>query len=1093
MKKIYFFALLLIFWGAMPVLQAQELPAPEKNFFQMRSEFLKSFGKSKAKLYEKELRKGKLSENEAESPDAELFLRFKRWEHYWQPKVDPLTGAFPSPWILFEEARKQQAREAQLRQKYPERTLANVWKYIGAPTVPTNSGAGRANCITAFANNPNLLWAGAAGGGAWKTTNAGNGWQTTTDKLPSVSVSDIAFDAKTSAVFIATGDAWGSENFSSGIFKSTDGGNTWNPTGLTFQTSSTRVLSRLLIHPSNNQILLAASNSGIHKSTDGGNTWSIKQNGNFRDMEFRPGNPQIMYAVTSRTFFKSTDGGDTWRQISSTGFSANAGRTTIAVTNANQNYVYALTTVGNAFGSVHLSTDAGETWQIRSSSPNILGYNVTGNDNGGQGNYDLALAISPTNPNLVFVGGINIWRSTDGGRTWKISAHWYGDNGTPYVHADIHDLDFDPANGNVVYAATDGGIFKSTDQGTGWTDISSDMHIKQFYKVASSQTDPDLIIGGSQDNGTNLGKNGEWSQVLGGDGMNCLINPQNARYVYGSLYYGDIYVSTQGGAENSFGNAVNSNITREQGNWVTPFIFNPANPRIMYAGFANVWRSENFGQNGSWRRISSFTNSAGSMNYLAIAPSDTAIIVAGNGAAGRISTDAGKNWSILQYPVAASSVTSFSFDPTNSNRAWITVSGFTPNNQCFQTDDRGATWTNISAGLPAVTNYCIVYQKNTAGRIYIGTDIGVYYRDTLMTQWVPYNEGLPLVEIRSMEIMESIGTLRVGTYGRGIWEAPLADCESFTGKLVVNGNLTFCEGDSIVISAPEGFSEYNWSNGAKTRSILVRQSGVYSASLTNAKGCIGLTDAVTVTVNPRRIPAITPSRASYALCGDKDSIVLDAGSLFRSYKWSTGDTARTITVRTPGKYTVTAVNNSGCASTSQEVEVKVAVLPDIPEIVRSGDTLRITGTFARIQWQRDGANVSGGTRNFIVLPANSVGRKYTVRVENQAGCAVFSNAYTVGVLGISQAEPGFFELTLSPNPANEKLILRLSSKRASSSAQLVIVIRDIQGRLIQQQSVANDAAEIQHVLMLEGLSSGNYLLEILDGNTIIASSSFIRQ
>ena len=471
---IYILCSFLCVLNIYPIL-SQESAQPESNFYSIQSNFIKKFTKQKYKYYEQAFKSRKLSEDEKESPDAELFLQFKRWEYFWKDRVDPLKGTFPNPLHLVEQNDIKNKSEQVINYKYPETVLANTWKYVGSPVVPKGSGAGRTNCITPMGSNNSQLWTGAACGGIWKTINGGALWQTTTDKLPSLGISDIAYDYKTNAIYAATGDADGQNCYSAGIFKSTDAGATWNITGLTFKTSSTRLISKILIHPSSSDILYAASNNGIYKSIDAGKTWTVKQAGNFRDIEFKPATPLTMYGVTQNSFYISTDGGEKWTINSNTTFPSNTSRISIAVTNSSVNNVYALISSGNSFGGFYQSTNSGQTWVAKTSSlkPNILGYNYDGQDNGGQGTYDLALAVSPTNPNIVFVGGINIWKSTDAGKTWKISAHWYGDRNSPYVHADIHDLDFEPALGATLYSATDGGIFKTTNNGTSWNLINA--------------------------------------------------------------------------------------------------------------------------------------------------------------------------------------------------------------------------------------------------------------------------------------------------------------------------------------------------------------------------------------------------------------------------------------------------------------------------------------------------------------------------------------------------------------------------------------------------------------------------------------------
>jgi len=1072
-------------------LLSQESAQPESNFYSIQSSFIKKFTKQKYKYYEQAFKNRKLSEDEKESPDAELFLQFKRWEYFWKDRVDPLKGTFPNPLHLVEQNDIKNKSEQVINYKYPETVLANTWKYVGSPLVPNGGGAGRTNCITPIGSNNSQLWTGAACGGVWKTVNAGALWQTTTDKLPSLGISDIAYDYKSNAIYAATGDADGQNCYSAGIFKSTDAGATWNITGLTFKTSSTRLISRILIHPSSSDILYAASNNGIYKSTDAGKTWVVKQAGNFRDIEFKPATPLTMYGVTQNSFYISTDGGEKWTINSNTTFPSNTSRISIAVTNSSVNNVYALISSGNSFGGFYQSTNSGQTWVAKTSSlkPNILGYNYDGQDNGGQGTYDLALAVSPTNPNIVFVGGINIWKSTDAGKTWKISAHWYGDRNSPYVHADIHDLDFEPALGATLYAATDGGIFKTTNNGTTWTDLSSNLNIMQFYHVSNSQTDPTMIIGGAQDNGTNLGLNKDWQQVLGGDGMNCLINPDDPNYVYGSIYYGSIYISTNGAT--SFVDAINRNVTNENGNWVTPFVFNPLNPSIMYAGYANLWVSNNYGKPNTWKKLSNFANNSGSLNFIAISPADTSIIVIGNSSTCRLSKDSGKSWITLTFPngITSGSIRDFVFHPTNPNYAIITLSGITPNRQVFITKDLGANWENYSTGLPEVSTNTAVFQKNTSNRIYVGTDIGVYYRDSTLTSWMSYNTGLPSVIINNLEIVNKTGVLRAGTYGRAVWEAPLVDCQSYKVPLTVMGSLNFCSGDSVLLTAPDGYSDYLWSNGSTAKIISVKQSGSHTVYVKNAKGCPGSSETFIVNVNNRKIPEITSSTSKFVLCTTTDSLELDAGLYtagknYDKYMWSTGDTTRKVKIKKPGIYSVYIEHNS-CVDSSKKIEVIQGQQPLKPLIQRVNDTLQVTNTYKKYTWKRIGGILTNANTHKITIPANAMGNRYIVTVENDFGCSIISDTFEIRALSVQEQNDAPISCELISNS-----FVQVNWENIVLTSPLTFTMYDITGAFVLSRNLQSPLEQID----IQMLQKGSYIIDIsLPNSTSIHRTMIIKQ
>lgn len=691
--------------------------------------------------------------------------QFKRWEWFWEQRVFP-DGRFPDPMHLYNETLQEATRRSERTGRF-----AGSWSEMGPYTSPGGySGLGRLNCVRLDPVNPFLLWVGSASGGLWKSTDGGAVWTTTTDELPSLGVTDIAIDPTNgTTIYIATGDGDAGDTYSVGVLKSTDGGDTWNTTGLNWSTAQTRRITRLLMHPDNPAVLFAAG-SGIYRSTDAGASWIQVSANVYRDMEFKPGAPDTMYASgNSAAVVRSTDGGITW-SASSTGISGAIGRIALGVSAANPEVVYALAAnnSNSGFAGFFRSTNSGASWTLMSNAPNILGWDYNGTDTGGQGWYDLAVAVAPLDANEVFVGGINNWRSTNGGATWTLSSLWYNRGSTPTVHADQHDLYFVPGS-DMLFAGNDGGIYVSVDHGYGWTWLGSGLKITQFYRFGLSAGNPDILIAGSQDNGTKARGPSQWRDALGGDGMEALVDYTNPDIMFGSLYYGDINKSINGGL--SFVPAT-SGIT-EQGGWVTPYIMHPTNPQILFAGFSNVWKTTNGG--ASWTR--SGVLGGGTLSLLAIAPSDPNVLYAGRSAALARSTDGGATWGSIPLPAGAGALTYLAVHPENPGSIWVTSSGYSAGNKIFRSDDGGGTWTNISGSLPNVPANCVVYQRNSPERVYVGTDIGVYYRDLTTGDWQDFNTGLANVIVNELEIQDAARKLRAATYGRGIWESDLVPDE----------------------------------------------------------------------------------------------------------------------------------------------------------------------------------------------------------------------------------------------------------------------------------------------------------------------------
>ncbi len=691
--------------------------------------------------------------------------QFKRWEYFWEPRVYP-DGKFPPP----DQIRRALAQSS-LQKTQAVNNAAN-WTSLGPDswvTISYNPGIGRVNCVYVDSLNPNTLMIGAPSGGYWKSTDGALSWTTTTDHLEALGVSSIAVHPhNANTIFIATGDGDGSDTYSIGVLKSTDGGETWQTTGLSWEVTESRKISKLLINSQDPQIMLAAANNGIFRSEDGGITWTSVISGDFKDMEFKPGDPNTVYAC-GRAFYQSTDGGQTFSKITS-GLPRDfqVGRMAIAVTQANPEYVYLLACdiIDNKFLGLYRSSNSGNSFSKQSDTPNILGYATDGNDNSGQGWYDLAVAASPANPEEVFVGGVNIWRSTDGGVTWTLNGYWYYPNQDyPYVHADIHALDF---YGNTLYAGTDGGLWKTDDSGQNWEDLSFGLVTTQFYRMGGYANDRGMVIAGAQDNGTLLLDNGTWTHVYGSDGMEAAINYNNPDTMYASYYNGGLMRSEDGGQ--SF-HGITDDIT-ESGAWVTPYVLHPQNPQILFAGFENVWKSTNGGDN--WSKISNFN--VGTLRSLAVAESDPDYIYTATGSHIYRTSDGGGSWTEISagLPVDSVSLTYITVSDTDPGLVWVTFSGYKNGIKVYRSTDAGGTWENISGSLPNLPVNCIAVEPMNANHpLYIGTDAGIYYRDDATGDWEAYSTNLPNVIVNELEVHSGSQTLKAASYGRGIWESPL--------------------------------------------------------------------------------------------------------------------------------------------------------------------------------------------------------------------------------------------------------------------------------------------------------------------------------
>jgi hypothetical protein len=695
------------------------------------------------------------------------FKQFKRWEWLMEQRVGP-DGRLPDGNLILNEMNK--VRE--MAQSAP--MMSEDWTYFGNLTIPGNGGgAGRINSVRNVPGSSSTWYACAPAGGVWKTTDSGTNWAMwNTDFLSAIGATDIAIHpTNPNIMYLATGDGDAADTYSIGVLKTTDGGLTWNTTGLSWTVQQNFRISRLLINPTSPDIVIAATSNGIYRTINAGSSWTQVQTGNFRDAAFKPGDPNVVYASRyGHQFHRSTNGGATWTQITSGLPTSGIVRTAIAVSPANPEIVYLLMANNFDYGfqGVYRSTNGGTSFTQMASSPNLLGWSSAGSDSGGQGWFDLAICASPTNADEIYVGGVNIWKSTNGGTSWNCIAHWFGAGGLPYVHADIHYLGF-IENSSTLLVGCDGGVFRSTNNGSTFSDRSSNLEISQQYRLGTAATNENRVITGWQDNGTNLKNTNTWNQVIGGDGMECAISYTNQNIMFGSLYYGQILRSTNGGG--SFSTIVNSNGSgvNSQSSWVTPYIMSPNTPTTLYIGKNLVYKSTDNGS--SWTGLGSM--GSGNCNALAVAKSNENYIYASKGATLYRSTNGSTFSSVSGLPGIF--ITYIAVDPMNENRVWVTVSGYNSGQKVYFSSNAGTSWTNVSTGLPNLPANCIVYQNGSNDRLYVGMDAGVYYRDASMSQWQLYGSTLPNTPVTELEIHYGSNKLVASTYGRGLWRINTMD------------------------------------------------------------------------------------------------------------------------------------------------------------------------------------------------------------------------------------------------------------------------------------------------------------------------------
>lgn len=700
------------------------------------------------------------------------FKPYKRWENYWMNFVDS-NGYLPdSKEILSSFYSTQQ-------QVLPPNPTSQ-WTSIGpkSPGTLANSlpGTGRVNSMAVDPVDSTLWYAGAAAGGIWKSENSGATWVNLFETFLQIGVSGIAIDPNnTNIIYITTGDDDAGDSFSIGVYKSIDAGLTWTETGLGPSSDASwgndRLMSDITIDPTNSNIIWVATSFGLHKSVDGGVTWDRKRTGNIRDFRLKPGDPNTVYAITSSQYFKSTDG-NSFTQIKDI-LPNTSGRLVLDVTPANPEVLYILSakTADDSyeFQGLYKSIDSGESFTASPNTINIM--------ESPQAWFDLAIAVSPTNENEVYMGCLNIWKSVNGGDTFTQINQWFSNTPT-YTHADIHTLKF--YNGDL-FAGTDGGLYITTDNAASFQDKTANMTISQFYRISVAKNDVSRIAGGTQDNAGFIATNEDWNVYTGGDGMDYEVDPNNSDLVYGFAQFGDpLFITINGG--NSVGGVsapTNAGGVTIEGNWITPLTINSEGE--VFAGYDAVYKLVG----NAWEKLSDNLGS-GNIDDLESDPNNPLVLYAVESNILYRSEDGGVTFAIFNE--FNSDISDIAINQTDGSSIYVTTSRRVGIPEESQQISRGVYKVlvgpdgiaigdeeDITLNLPTDQAYfAITHQaRHTENPIYVGTSLGVYRLDDSLAEWEEYSKDLPSTAVSDLEISLDDETLVASTYGSGVWKSPI--------------------------------------------------------------------------------------------------------------------------------------------------------------------------------------------------------------------------------------------------------------------------------------------------------------------------------
>ncbi|MFA6232708.1 MAG: T9SS type A sorting domain-containing protein [Bacteroidota bacterium] len=638
------------------------------------------------------------------------------------------------------------------------RAASATWVNLG----PRNRG-GRVTGIAIHPTNPDIIYLTAANGGIWKSIDGGTTVVPIADDLPTLAMGAIAIDpSNPDNVWAGSGEAnvWSYSFPGLGVFKSTDAGATWSPTTW-FNSTRTSVIR---VHPTDGNIVFAATLKGLMRTTDAGRTWSTVLEGEVYDLMLHPENAATWYAgVRAKGIYKSTDNGDTWEYLSQSwaddlGLSlAEIRRLAFDCCKAHPEVMYATVVKlnGNNLYAMLKSTNGGATWDTIPAPP----YNVFN----GQGFYNCDLAVDPVNPDRVLVGGILIYQSLDGGRSWSYRSP---------SHADQHALEFAPSDPRIFYTGHDGGFNRSTDGGSTYDAQIHIMPITQYYDIDVSYTNPDMILGGTQDNGSHLRSlpSPDWKKVTGADGAVCNIDFQNPGILYTemqngknhwrSIDSGKTWVSIMTGIEGT-------------GAWITPVVMHPHDPATLFtATTTHLYRTTNRGD--EWIPIADPAVPNRTIQEIAISPADPSRMAEGYSSDGGValSTDGGATWT-PGPKIFTAVITDIEFHATDPDRIYVTFSGYSGKN-IRMTTDGGTTWDILNGNLPSTPVNTIALDPSNDSIIWIGTDLQVFVTSNMGRTWEVLGEGMPIVSVQDLSFHAPSGRLIAATHGRGIYELAAA-------------------------------------------------------------------------------------------------------------------------------------------------------------------------------------------------------------------------------------------------------------------------------------------------------------------------------
>lgn len=976
----------------------------------------------------------------------------RRWQNFWKSRIDS-NGFIPNSFDILNEY-----NQLLLTKNKPLPLSNGKWIEVG-PREPQSginklvSGSGRINCIAFHPSKPEEIWAGSASGGLWKSQDKGSSWEVIPfTEFLSMGVSDIAIAKSNPNVFyVATGDADGGTFlgcYSLGLIKSTDAGNNWQVLDLGLKYSDAGFISKVIIHPYNHNIIYIATSNGILSSNNGGNNWLELLSGeNIRDLMFKPDNPNVIYATTYTLFdgasiLISEDAGNSWFIHK---YFPDANRIKIAVSTDKPDYILALASdkVRNSFHSLHLSRSAGIVWEELLQDTTDFDFLVQA-----QGFFNLVLEFNPLNSKEFFIGGVWLYKGHLDSNTFSVAP--------AMLHVDFHDVKFNPHD-SLFYVANDGGVYRFDQRFNNAVNLSNNLGITQFYRIGLHPVNEHIIYGGSQDNNVFEWFYDEWKFFWGGDGMECFVDPRDPSLIYFSTQRGKLY-NTKFGLFNIQ--------TNEQRPWVTEFMLHPMNYDHIFFGYENLWMSDNQGE--TFKRISDFDDRT-TITAIALSYNDPMLIYTANSENLYKSTNAGDSWvKILQTKAYISDL-----QTDKQNNLWVAFGRFTPNQKVFFLRD--SIFDNHTFNLPNIPVNCIAIDSIT-GRIYIGTDLGVFDKMPGDTSWSITGTNLPAVIINELEIHYGTGNIFAASFGRGIWSFNLYECFAEKPIIISPSKYYFCYGDSLnlSISNPQVGYQYIWNDGEKGSTRFVSKSGTYYVSAISPENCIAASDSIYIWKPYEPFISMILMSAN-PICSGDTAIVRASYNMSQAAQyvgWSNGVQGLTGKFSQSGDYYFILIDEFGCIKLSEPISIYVNQRPDRPLIKKDGNWLIASDSYT-YTWFRNGEKLEDFTGNscYIFLPGT-----YQVMIRDQNFCTNYSEEFIVAFPNDSNSS---LQYKLFPNPNTGIFSLEIFQNIESN---LMISIYNSLGQIIDYIELKNHFGYHYQNFDLRNYAQSNYYI-ILQNNT----------